>query len=180
MPGVVAVPRGVGAAGAVVVVPRAVGVVAGSSVLGMLIPPSVMLIIYALITEQSVADLFRAGIMPGIVLSLAYTVAIITMAYVFPDYIGGQDEASKAAQSEQATMSLKELLAKTAPFVILILLVLGGIYETELRETITKVPLLGDIPAIGFLFRRKQVVHNKAELLIFVTPRILKQGSSIY
>ena len=106
----------------------AVGVVAGSSVLGMLIPPSVMLIIYALITEQSVADLFRAGIMPGIVLSLAYTVAIITMAYVFPDYIGGQDEASKAAQSEQATMSLKELLAKTAPFVILILLVLGGIY----------------------------------------------------
>lgn len=106
----------------------AVGVVAGSSVLGMLIPPSVMLIIYALITEQSVADLFRAGIMPGIVLSLAYTVAIITMAYVFPDYIGGQDEASKAAQSEQATMSLKELSAKTAPFVILILLVLGGIY----------------------------------------------------
>ena len=106
----------------------AVGVVAGSSVLGMLIPPSVMLIIYALITEQSVADLFRAGIMPGIVLSLAYTVAIITMAYVFPDYIGGQDEASKAAQSEQASMSLKELSAKTAPFVILILLVLGGIY----------------------------------------------------
>lgn len=106
----------------------AVGVVAGSSVLGMLIPPSVMLIIYALITEQSVADLFRAGIMPGIVLSLAYTVAIITMAYVFPDYIGGQDEASKAAQSQQAAMSLKELSAKTAPFVILILLVLGGIY----------------------------------------------------
>lgn len=58
--------------------------------------------------------------------------------------------------------------------------VLGGIYETELRETISKVPLLGDIPAIGFLFRSKQVVHNKAELLIFVTPRILKQGSSIY
>ncbi len=58
--------------------------------------------------------------------------------------------------------------------------VLGGIYETELRETIIKVPLLGDIPAIGFLFRSKKVVHNKAELLIFVTPRILKQGSSIY
>lgn len=106
----------------------AVGVVAGSSVLGMLIPPSVMLIIYALITEQSVADLFKAGIMPGIVLALAYTVAIITMAYVFPDYIGGQDEASKAAQRQQAAMSLKDFLAKMAPLVILILLVLGGIY----------------------------------------------------
>ena len=44
----------------------AVGVVAGSSVLGMLIPPSVMLIIYAIITEQSVAALFKAGIIPGI------------------------------------------------------------------------------------------------------------------
>ncbi len=106
----------------------AVGVVAGSSVLGMLIPPSVMLIIYALITEQSVADLFTAGIVPGIVLSLAYTVAIITMAYVFPDYIGGQDEASKAMQRQQATMSVKELLVKTSPLVVLVLLVLGGIY----------------------------------------------------
>ena len=106
----------------------AVGVVAGSSVLGMLIPPSVMLIIYALITEQSVADLFTAGIVPGIVLSLAYAVAIITMAYVFPDYIGGQDEASKAMQRQQAAMSVKELLVKTSPLVVLVLLVLGGIY----------------------------------------------------
>jgi tripartite ATP-independent transporter DctM subunit len=106
----------------------AVGVVAGSSVLGMLIPPSVMLIIYALITEQSVADLFKAGIMPGIVLSLAYAVAIITMAYLFPDYVGGQDEASKAAQRERGTMSLKEIFGKTTPLVALILLVLGGIY----------------------------------------------------
>ena len=107
----------------------AVGVVAGSSVLGMLIPPSVMLIIYALITEQSVADLFKAGIMPGIVLSLAYAVAIVTMAYIFPDYVGGQDEASKAAQREQQeAMTFKVLSGKTAPLVILVLLVLGGIY----------------------------------------------------
>lgn len=106
----------------------AVGVVAGSSVLGMLIPPSVMLIIYALITEQSVADLFTAGIVPGIVLSLAYAVAIITMAYVVPDYVGGQDEASKAAQRERGPMSSKEFFGKMTPLVVLVLLVLGGIY----------------------------------------------------
>lgn len=58
--------------------------------------------------------------------------------------------------------------------------VLGGIYETERRETINKVPLLGDIPFAGALFRSKQRVNNKAELLIFVTPRILEEGSSIY
>ncbi len=58
--------------------------------------------------------------------------------------------------------------------------VLGGIYETERRETITKVPFLGDIPVVGRLFKSTQRVNNKAELLIFVTPRILEEGSSIY
>ena len=58
--------------------------------------------------------------------------------------------------------------------------VLGGIYETERRESVTKVPWLGDIPFVGVLFRSKQRVDNKAELLIFVTPRILEEGSSIY
>lgn len=58
--------------------------------------------------------------------------------------------------------------------------VLGGIYETERRETISKVPFLGDIPFAGALFRSKKNINNKAELLIFVTPRILDEGSSIY
>ena len=58
--------------------------------------------------------------------------------------------------------------------------VLGGIYETERRETISKVPFLGDIPAVGVLFRSKQLQNDKTELLIFVTPRILEEGSTIY
>lgn len=58
--------------------------------------------------------------------------------------------------------------------------VLGGIYETERRETITKVPVLGDVPALGNLFKSRQTVSNKAELLIFVTPKILEEGSNIY
>jgi len=58
--------------------------------------------------------------------------------------------------------------------------VLGGIYETERRETLKKVPFLGDIPFAGALFRSKQRLDNKAELLIFVTPRILEEGSTIY
>ena len=58
--------------------------------------------------------------------------------------------------------------------------VLGGIYETERRETVVKVPFLGDIPFVGAMFRSKQRTDNKAELLIFVTPRILEEGSTIY
>jgi len=58
--------------------------------------------------------------------------------------------------------------------------VLGGIYETERRETINKVPFLGDIPFLGNLFKSRTRIDNKAELLIFVTPRILEEGSSVY
>jgi type IV pilus assembly protein PilQ len=58
--------------------------------------------------------------------------------------------------------------------------VLGGIYETERRETVNKVPFLGDIPAVGVMFRSKSVQNDKSELLIFVTPRILEEGSTIY
>ena len=58
--------------------------------------------------------------------------------------------------------------------------VLGGIYETERRETITKVPWLGDIPGVGNLFRSRTRTDNQSELLIFVTPRILQEGSSVF
>src|SRR6056297_253853 len=58
--------------------------------------------------------------------------------------------------------------------------VLGGIYETERRDTEDKVPFLGDIPGLGRLFKRDSSVSNKRELLIFVTPKILREGSNIY
>jgi len=58
--------------------------------------------------------------------------------------------------------------------------VLGGIYETERREVSNKVPLLGDIPGVGALFRSTQNVANKSELLIFVTPKILEENAVVY
>ena len=58
--------------------------------------------------------------------------------------------------------------------------VLGGIYETEESEDVSKVPFLGDIPGLGALFHSTRKVSNKSELLIFVTPKILKEGSNIY
>ncbi len=57
--------------------------------------------------------------------------------------------------------------------------VLGGIYETEIRDTYTKVPVLGDIPGLGYLFRSRNNVNNNAELLIFVTPKILREGARL-
>jgi type IV pilus assembly protein PilQ len=53
--------------------------------------------------------------------------------------------------------------------------VLGGVYENERSEGVTKVPVLGDLPVVGALFRQNSKVDRKNELLIFVTPKILKE-----
>ncbi len=58
--------------------------------------------------------------------------------------------------------------------------VLGGILETERRETEKKVPYLGDIPVLGRIFKTTGRTNNKDELLIFVTPKILREGVSVY
>jgi len=57
--------------------------------------------------------------------------------------------------------------------------VLGGILETDRREAERKVPFLGDIPGLGYLFKSKQRTNNRDELLIFVTPKILREGANI-
>jgi len=54
--------------------------------------------------------------------------------------------------------------------------VLGGIYEQSSVKTVNKVPLLGDIPLLGYLFRNESKTATKAELLIFVTPKIIKES----
>ena len=52
--------------------------------------------------------------------------------------------------------------------------VVGGVYELKSREDLRKVPWLGDVPVLGHLFKNKGKSAQKAELLIFVTPRILQ------
>jgi type IV pilus assembly protein PilQ len=52
--------------------------------------------------------------------------------------------------------------------------VLGGIFESEKTDKVTKVPFLGDLPIVGALFRHKLNSENRTELLIFVTPRLLQ------
>jgi type IV pilus assembly protein PilQ len=58
--------------------------------------------------------------------------------------------------------------------------VLGGILDTTKSRTANKVPFLADIPVLGYLFRSTTDVNNKTELLIFITPKILREGSNLY
>ena len=122
----------------------AVGVVTGSSVLGMLIPPSLLLILFGVLTETSIGDLFKAGIMPGILLAAAYSGLIFFMAYRFPDYVG--NIATSSAESPALRMSLAEAIWKLTPIVLLIALVLGGIYAGWFTPTES-----GAVGALGAL-----------------------------
>lgn len=99
-----------------------VGVVAGSSVLGMLIPPSLLLILFGIIAEVSIGDLFTAGIVPGVILSLMFCIAILLMARFFPRFTGNP------GISDLPEMSRFTMFLKSAPIVLLVILVLGGIY----------------------------------------------------
>lgn len=58
-------------------------------------------------------------------------------------------------------------------------LVLGGIYEQERGKEAEKVPFFGELPGVGFLFRTERVVNEKSEMLIFITPKIIKQGMAL-
>ncbi len=102
----------------------AVGVVAGSSVLGMIIPPSAMLIIYAFVAEVSVGDMFIAGIIPGLLLTVAYIGAIAAMGWLTPGFIGGQIPDG----DDRDRLGARDILACTLPVASLIVIVLGGIY----------------------------------------------------
>lgn len=58
-------------------------------------------------------------------------------------------------------------------------IVLGGVYEQTKSNSVTRVPFLGDLPLVGFLFRNKFEDDSKSELLIFITPKIVKQDITI-
>lgn len=101
----------------------AVGIVAGSAMLGMLIPPSVLMIIYAVLTETSVGDIYNAGIVPGILLSAAFMAAIYVIAKLRPAWVGSGADALASDAS-----SLADVARKLVPISILVALVLGGMY----------------------------------------------------
>jgi len=114
----------------------AVGLTAGSSVLGMLIPPSILLIIYGVIAEVSIGGLFRAAVIPGIILAAAFAIGVVAMTIFAPNFVGdvSKDGAATAVASSAksgenaATDSTGRILLGLIPVAILIVLVLGGIY----------------------------------------------------
>jgi len=92
----------------------------------MLIPPSLLLILFAVLTDQSVGDIFLAGVVPGILLALMFCVGIVLAAYLIPNSVMRPDALAHGAV--EADMTLPEALRKIAPILLLIGVVIGGIY----------------------------------------------------
>ena len=95
------------------------GTLAAGGTLGILIPPSVPLVIYAILTEQNIAKLFAAAMVPGILAMLGYMIAIAIYVRVVPGQAPEKDEASKITM---------EALLGIVPIAIIFLVVFGGIY----------------------------------------------------
>lgn len=101
----------------------ALGSIAGSAALGMLIPPSVLMIVWGVLTELSIGKLFIAGIVPGITLALMYAVYLYVYARLRPQHFGG----AKEADSTYEPLKREEILGSLG-IGALIVLVLGGIW----------------------------------------------------
>ncbi len=157
-----------------------VGVVAGSSVLGMLIPPSLLFILYGILTEQSVGSLFIAGVIPGLLLATVFAVGIVLMGYLTPQFIGGtQDDGEEAV-----SMSAAEATGKLLPIVVLVALVLGGIYGGVF--TPTEAGAVGAAGALVLAIGKRRLSWNNFWQVLVQTGHttaaicFLIMGASLY
>lgn len=149
----------------------AVGVVAGSAMLGMLIPPSVLMIIYAVITETSIGDMYNAGLLPGVILSVAFMVTIWLVAGRHP----GMQAAAEAVRRESGDLGQADLWRMLLPIGLLMLLVLGGMYDGWF--TATEAGAVGAAGAtLIALARRSLTLRSFWQILIdtgYVTASIV-------
>ncbi|WP_169576965.1 TRAP transporter large permease subunit [Sediminimonas qiaohouensis] len=157
----------------------AAGTVAGSSILGMLIPPSLLLIIFAFVTDSSVGRLFVAAAIPGILLAGLFCITIVLLARFIPGWVG--DATSNDDLEPETFASSMRLLF---PIAVLVSVVLGGIYLGWF--TPTQAGAVGAFAALVLaLVRRKLTWRNFKEILtetgqISVSVLFLIIGASVF
>ncbi len=104
----------------------AAGSLAAGGTLGIMIPPSIALLLYALMTEQSVATLFIAGIVPGVLAYSLYVLTIMILVWWRPE-LGGQRSTDDTPCAQ--------VLLRAVPVLVLFLLVMGGLYSGVFTPT---------------------------------------------
>ncbi len=110
------------------------GCIAGSACLGMLIPPSVLMIVWGVLTELAIGKLFIAGIIPGFLVVTLYIAYIVWVAKTQPHRVGegpnlpAAQAAARHANNQETQESLTTILWSTLGIIALVVLVLGGIW----------------------------------------------------
>jgi C4-dicarboxylate transporter DctM subunit len=144
----------------------ATGVVAGSSVLGMLIPPSLLMIVYAVLAEESVGRMFLAGIGPGLLLSVLFSITILLMAYLSPKSVFDREPDLV----HQDPLSALALAGKGLPIVVLVTLVLGGLYGGFLNPT--EAGAVGALGALAIALLRRSLTRGRFWSLLVETGQV--------
>jgi len=139
----------------------ATGVIVNAGTLGILIPPSITLVIYAAVTETSVGRLFMAGVVPGILLGLGLMVAIYLAAR-----IKKLPRQPKASWSERFNLFREALWG-----LLLIFIVLGGIYGGVFTPT--------EAAAVAAMYAFCCAVFIYRDLHIFEVPRVLLDSARV-
>ena len=113
----------------------ALGAIAGSSCLGMLIPPSVLMIVWGILTEQSIGQLFAAGVLPGLLLAAMFVIYIFGYALLRPAIVGAgkgseptDADGDAAAADDEEDVSTVQFLISFGGIVLVVVAVLGGIW----------------------------------------------------
>jgi C4-dicarboxylate transporter, DctM subunit len=113
----------------------ATGTVAGSSILGMLIPPSLLMIIYGVLAEVSIGKMFIAGVIPGILIAIGFAVMIYFYATFYPHKVMVDPARAEAMRLTDPAMPPGEMAAKSLPIAALVALILGGLYTGYFTPT---------------------------------------------
>ena len=111
----------------------ALGAIAGSSCLGMLIPPSVLMIVWGILTEQSIGQLFAAGVFPGLLLAGLFIIYVFVFSLLRPQAVGisaqSQSNLDGAAENgDEEEVSTVQFLISLCGIILVIVAVLGGIW----------------------------------------------------
>jgi len=145
------------------------GVVAGSSVLGMLIPPSLLMIVYAVLAEESVGRMFLAGIGPGILLALLFSATIVIMATWWKGSVFERAPDLDPAVEDDRPLGIF-VLSKGTPIIALVALVLGGLYGGFLNPT--EAGAIGALGALVIALMRRSLGGGRMWALLVETGQV--------
>lgn len=150
----------------------AAGIVAGSSVLGMLIPPSLLLIVYGVLAEVSIGGMFIAGLIPGLMLAIGFVAMLIGVSAVFPSFVYTDPAAARTRRLDRSgpSMSARTMIAKLIPIILLVILVLGGLYSGFF--TPTEAGGIGAFGALIIAALRRSLNRHKLWLVMKQTGAI--------